>query len=63
MEGEAIFPAVTISIYFSGEREGSGIVSIYKAFALSTPNFRVIFYIISSLYIISSSNLSFSINL
>jgi len=33
MEGEASFPAVAISIYFSGEREGSGIVSIYKAFA------------------------------
>jgi len=31
--GEASFPPVTISIYFSGERLGSGIVSIYKAFA------------------------------
>jgi len=29
----ASYPPVTISIYFSGARLGSGIVSIYKAFA------------------------------
>ena len=59
----ASFPPVIISIYFSGARLGSGIVSISKALAWLTPNFLAIFFKISSLYDINSSSLSFSMNL